>query len=40
VAVHRWSGDLGAYATGGFWFISTLIGYIAILQGDEVRHRR
>ncbi len=35
-----WAGDVGAYATGGFWFTTTLIGYIAIRQGNEVRHRR
>jgi uncharacterized membrane protein len=35
-----WGGDIGAYATGGFWFIATLIGYLAIRQGNEVRHRR
>jgi hypothetical protein len=36
----HWQADIGAYAVGGFWFITTLIGYLAIRQGNEVRHRR
>lgn len=35
-----WQGDIGAYAQGGIWFITTLIGYLAIRGGNEIRHRR
>lgn len=35
-----WGADVGAYAIGAFWFVTTLIGYIAMRQGNEVRHRR
>jgi uncharacterized membrane protein len=35
-----WQADIGAFATGAFWFVTTLIGYLAIRQGNEVRHRR
>jgi hypothetical protein len=37
---NSWQADIGACATGGFWFVTTLIGYLAIRQGNEVRHRR
>jgi predicted membrane protein DUF2306 len=37
---NTWGADIGAYATGGFWFVTTLIGYLAIRQRNEVRHRR
>jgi uncharacterized membrane protein len=30
----------GAYAVGVFWFTTTLIAYVAIRQGNEIRHRR
>ena len=37
---NTWEGDLGAIATGGFWFVTTLIGYTAARRGNEPRHRR
>lgn len=35
-----WHGDIGAYVEGGAWFTTTLIGYVAMRRGDQVRHRR
>ena len=35
-----WQADVGAYATGAVWFVTTLVGHVAIRQGDQVRHRR
>jgi hypothetical protein len=37
---NSWQADIGAGATGACWFVTTLIGYLAIRQGNEVRHRR
>jgi hypothetical protein len=37
---NAWQADIGAVATGVAWFVTTLIGYIAIRRGDEARHRR
>jgi Predicted membrane protein (DUF2306) len=35
-----WEADIGAVATGAFWFASTLIGYVAMRQGNQPKHRR
>jgi uncharacterized membrane protein len=37
---NTWEADIGAAATGGFWFAATLIGYVAMRRGNEARHRR
>jgi CDP-diglyceride synthetase len=37
---NTWQADIGASAIGGFWFLTTLLGYIAIRRRNEVRHRR
>jgi predicted membrane protein DUF2306 len=37
---NEWQADVGAAATGLFWFVTTLIGYIGIRQGNQARHRR
>ncbi|HEX4721474.1 MAG TPA: DUF2306 domain-containing protein [Pseudonocardiaceae bacterium] len=35
-----WFANVGAYVEGGVWFLTTLIGYIAMRQRNEARHRR
>lgn len=35
-----WQADIGGYAQGGIWFLTTMIGYVAIRQGNYLRHRR
>jgi hypothetical protein len=35
-----WHGDMGGYVQAGFWFLTTLIGYVAIRKGNYLRHRR
>lgn len=37
---NAWQANIGAAATGAFWFVTTLVGYIAIRRGDQARHRR
>lgn len=37
---NKWAGDVGALATGGWWFVTTLVGYVAMRRGDQSRHRR
>jgi hypothetical protein len=35
-----WHGDIGGYVQGGMWFLTTLIGQVAIRQRNYLRHRR
>jgi CDP-diglyceride synthetase len=37
---NSWQADIGASAIGAFWFTTTLIGYRAIRQRNEAKHRR
>jgi Predicted membrane protein (DUF2306) len=37
---NAWQSDIGALATGGFWFTTILLGYVSIRRRDYVRHRR
>jgi hypothetical protein len=37
---NAWQADLGALATGGFWFATIVMGYVTIRRDDQVRHRR
>ena len=37
---NAWQADLGALATGGAWFATTVMGYVTIRRGDRIRHRR